>query len=107
MSDRPRSHPAAPGAAVATPRVRPARLVSHPRRCPTTEAAERDLRAALRQQLYDGFEKGEGFPRAWDGAWAESADYRAFLLTRAPALRTGEADYRELLALDWRRWCAR
>ena len=107
MSDRRRSDPAAPDATVAAPRVRPARLVSQPHRSPATESAERDLRAALRQQLYDGFEKGLGWPLSWDIAWADSEDYRAHLLKRAPELRTREEDYRELLSLDWRRWCAR
>jgi hypothetical protein len=86
--------------------VRPARLVSHPSRCPTTETAERELRAALRRRLFDGFERGRGFPTAWELAWADCADRRAQLRSRASALRTGEEDYRELLALDWQRWRA-
>lgn len=107
MSDRRRSDPATPDAAVAATRVRPARLVSRLHDSPVTESAERALRAALRQQLYDGFEKCLGWPLSWDTAWADSEDYRAHLLARAPELRTREEDYRELLALDWRRWCAR
>lgn len=107
MSDRRRSGPGSPVPVEAPPRVRPARLVSPPHCSPVTEAAERDLRAALRQQLYDGFEKGEGWPLSWDLAWAESEPYRAQLVVRAPELRSREEDYRDLLALDWRRWCGR
>lgn len=105
MSDRRRSGQGKPVAVEVRKRVRPARLVSQPHSTPATESAERDLRAALRQQLFDGFEKGEGWPLSWDLAWAESGPYRAQLQGRAPALRMEEAHYRELLALDWRRWC--
>lgn len=105
MRDRTRSGPrSAAHPSSVSRRVRLARLVSSPRSSAAAEHAEVRLRCALRRQLYDAFERGEGWQSAWSAAWLQASECLPQLGHAAPGLSVREEDYRGLLALDWRRW---